>query len=80
MAMLAAAAIWTTVKPWRQTSRSRPQKGTIMKNNRVLIRKGARELTPREIEKVTGAIKTTTVCTLPVTACDGDACIGECGH
>lgn len=52
-----------------------------MKNDyRVLVREGARELTPREIERVTGAIKTTTVCTLPVTACDGDACIGECGH
>ena len=49
-------------------------------DNRVLGRKGARELTPREIEQVRGAIKTTTVCTLPITACDGDACIGECGH
>jgi hypothetical protein len=47
---------------------------------RVLGRKGARELTPREVEQVTGAIRTLTVCTLPVKACDGDACIGECGH
>jgi hypothetical protein len=47
-------------------------------DNRVLGRKGARELTPREIERVTGAIKTTTLCTLPVRANDGDARLGEC--
>jgi hypothetical protein len=47
-------------------------------DNRVLIRQGARELTPEEIEFVRGAIHTLTVCTLPVKPCDGDACIGEC--
>jgi hypothetical protein len=49
-------------------------------DNRVLSRKGARELTPREVELVAGAIGTLTACTLPVKANDGDARIGECGH
>jgi len=47
--------------------------------NRVLARTGARELTPREADHVTGGISTDTVCTFrngqdP----DGDARIGEC--
>jgi hypothetical protein len=32
-------------------------------DNRVLGRRGARELTPRETEYITGAIQTQTVCT-----------------
>jgi hypothetical protein len=45
-------------------------------DNRVLGRQGARELTPRELEYVAGAVHTLTVCTLAVTASDGDA--NEC--
>jgi hypothetical protein len=52
----------------------------MAKNNRVLGRRGARELTPKEVDHVTGGIHTLTACTLntivkPPTA-DGDA--GEC--
>ncbi len=48
-------------------------------DNRVLGRKGARELTPREIEHVTGAIQTETVCTFDETGFrDGDVFLGEC--
>jgi hypothetical protein len=54
---------------------------TSVKNNRVLGRVGARELTPREVEHVTGAVHTETVCTIDLksatTALDGDR--GECG-
>jgi len=51
----------------------------VKTDNRVLGRKGARELTPREIDHVTGGIQTETLCTLgPSLVLDGDAKIGEC--
>jgi len=47
--------------------------------NRVLSRRGARELTPREIDHVTGGISTDTVCTFrDGQKPDGDAFLGEC--
>jgi len=48
--------------------------------NRVLARQGARELTPSEIDHVTGGVRTTTVCTVPRPngARDGDTFLGEC--
>jgi hypothetical protein len=47
--------------------------------NRVLSRKGARELTPQETGYVFGAIRTQTMCTADgPTGMDGDASIGEC--
>ena len=49
-----------------------------MKDNRVLIRKGARELTPQESARVFGAIQTETPCTLRGAALDGDVSLGEC--
>jgi hypothetical protein len=48
------------------------------KDNRVLVRRGARELTPRETDHVTGGISTDTVCTCRNGVLDGDAQIGEC--
>jgi hypothetical protein len=64
-------------------NRSKIKKGKKMNDeNRVLIRKGARALSAEEIECVGGGIGTTTLCTVPTTACpnkDGDASIGECG-
>lgn len=51
----------------------------MKQENRVLGRIGARELTPREIEHVTGAIRTETVCTISATSVrDGDVFLGEC--
>jgi hypothetical protein len=48
-------------------------------DNRVLIRRGARELTSAEVEAATGGIGTLTACTISATgAKDGDASIGEC--
>jgi hypothetical protein len=50
-------------------------------DNRVLGRKGARELTEREIEYATGAVRTTTLCTIDLSALavrDGDTFLGEC--
>jgi len=47
--------------------------------DRVLIRRGARELTPQEIEIATGGLRTLTACTIDELCCkDGDASIGEC--
>jgi len=46
-------------------------------NNRVLGRKGARELTIQETERIHGAIRTETVCTFYDGKLDGDT--GECG-
>ncbi len=51
----------------------------MKEDNRVLGRKGARELTPAEAERVIGAlaIQTLTLCTVPLTGYfDGDP--GEC--
>jgi hypothetical protein len=50
----------------------------MKQDNRVLGRKGARELTPCEVEHVIGAVHTETPCTLKGSALDGDASIGEC--
>ena len=49
----------------------------VNQDNRVLGRKGARELTPREIEHVTGAVHTETKCSLAPRP-DGDVFLGEC--
>jgi len=48
-------------------------------DNRVLGRMGARELTPRETDHVTGGIQTQTVCTAPEPPFPGDGDVGECG-
>jgi hypothetical protein len=51
-------------------------------NNRVLSRRGARELNIDEVNYIGGGIHTETLCTVPTTTCpntDGDASIGECG-
>jgi hypothetical protein len=48
--------------------------------DRVLIRKGARELTPTEADLINGGLRTLTLCTIGgVTAQrDGDVSLGEC--
>jgi len=49
-------------------------------DNRVFIRKGARELTQEESDRVNGGKGTQTACTVPnlkLSALDGDP--GECG-
>jgi len=49
--------------------------------DRVLIRRGARDLTAEEVERVSGGIHTLTPCTNHPcsTVKDGDSSIGECG-
>jgi hypothetical protein len=49
-------------------------------DNRVLGRKGARELSPAEVEHVAGAVqvRTETVCSIGPKGLDGDVRIGEC--
>jgi hypothetical protein len=48
--------------------------------DRVLIRRGARELTPTEADLINGGLRTLTLCTLGASSAtaDGDASIGEC--
>jgi hypothetical protein len=47
--------------------------------DRVLIRRGARELTPEETERVSGGLRTLTACTIGAAAQrDGDVSLGEC--
>jgi hypothetical protein len=46
--------------------------------NRVLIRKGARELTPTEADLVNGGYRTLSLCTSAPTP-DGDQHVGEVG-
>jgi hypothetical protein len=52
----------------------------MKQENRVLGRVGARELTSREIEHVTGSFKvsTETVCSIGPQGLDGDVRLGEC--
>ncbi|MGZ4829247.1 MAG: hypothetical protein ACXV5J_03910 [Candidatus Angelobacter sp.] len=47
-------------------------------NNRVLTRRGARELNEKEVELVSGGLRTLTACTHTATTADGDASLGEC--
>jgi hypothetical protein len=47
-------------------------------DNRLLARKGARELTPREADHVTGGIHTLTVCTFDEKTKQADGDVGEC--
>ncbi len=51
-------------------------------DNRVLIRKGARELNEQEVEQVSGGLRTLTLCTNTGASTggtsDGDTFLGEC--
>lgn len=48
-------------------------------NNRVLTRRGAREIEYSEAELVGGSIRTATLCTFdPQFGVDGDVRLGEC--
>jgi hypothetical protein len=49
------------------------------KQDRVLIRRGARELEPREVDLINGGLRTLTLCTIGSTEQrDGDVSLGEC--
>ena len=50
----------------------------MQKNNRVLGRVGARELTSAEAEAVCGAVRTETKCSVGPNGLDGDVRLGEC--
>ena len=47
-------------------------------NDRVLARRGARDLDEQEVEQVLGGLRTTTKCSLVATTRDGDTFLGEC--
>jgi hypothetical protein len=48
-------------------------------NNRVLIRRGARDLSEQEVAQVKGGVHTLTACTLSAAkTLDGDVFLGEC--
>ena len=57
-------------------TRLRVERRKSMKQDRVLARIQARELTEKETQKVSGGIHTETVCTFNGYAIDGDP--GEC--
>jgi hypothetical protein len=48
--------------------------------DRVLIRRGARQLNEQEVEQVSGGLRTLTLCTISLssTVRDGDTFLGEC--
>lgn len=47
--------------------------------NRVLVRQGARDLTPEEVERVSGGLRTLTACSIGSGGQkDGDVSLGEC--
>jgi hypothetical protein len=45
--------------------------------NRVLVRQGSRELSPEEVEQVSGGFANTNVITFGPTGRDGDGLLGE---
>lgn len=50
--------------------------------NRVLVRRGARDMSEQEVELVGGGIRTATLCTAPTSkngSLDGDTFNSECG-
>lgn len=51
----------------------------MKEQDRVLIRRGARELTPTEADLINGGLRTLTLCTIGNGAQrDGDVSLGEC--
>jgi hypothetical protein len=47
--------------------------------NRVLIRRGARDLSAEEMERVSGGLRTSTFCSInSLGQRDGDTFLGEC--
>jgi len=47
--------------------------------NRVLVRRGARDLSTEEIERVSGGLRTATFCSInKLGQRDGDVSLGEC--
>jgi hypothetical protein len=65
-------------KFWARSTDSKVTKGENMKDQRVLIRKGARELTPTETELINGGFRTLSFCT-GAPSPDGDQHVGEVG-
>ena len=49
----------------------------MKEQDRVLIRRGARELTPEEVERISGGLRTLTLCSIG-SAGQRDGDIGEC--
>lgn len=56
------------------------KENNMKEQDRVLIRRGARELTPTEADLINGGLRTLTLCTAGAVSAtaDGDASIGEC--
>ena len=51
----------------------------MKEQDRVLIRRGARELTPTEADLINGGLRTLTLCTIGDSRQkDGDVSLGEC--
>jgi hypothetical protein len=50
----------------------------MRETNRVLARRGARELDEKEVEQVAGGLRTQTKCSNTATTRDGDTFLGEC--
>jgi hypothetical protein len=67
-------------KPWA-IDETQNHKGKNMNDqNRVLIRKGARDLNEQEVAMVSGGLRTLTACTLAAAGTlDGDTFHSECG-
>jgi hypothetical protein len=72
-------ANWFFLKSLGQLQRTQLMKGENMNDqNRILIRRGARELTPTESEIVNGGFITLSLCTASPSP-DGDQHVGETG-
>jgi hypothetical protein len=69
---------------WRawavQSTQNCDKENNMKEQDRVLIRRGARELTPTEADLINGGLRTLTVCTIGGATAqrDGDVSLGEC--
>lgn len=62
-----------------RTQNDEKRRKVMKEQDRVLIRRGARELTPTEADLINGGLRTLTLCTIGASAQkDGDVSLGEC--
>jgi hypothetical protein len=63
----------------QRTQNDEKRRTAMNKQDRVLIRRGARELEPREVDLINGGLRTLTLCTIgSAEQRDGDVSLGEC--
>jgi hypothetical protein len=75
----AEQTLYEEIGPAQRTQNNEKEKN-MNDQNRVLVRKGARDLNDQEVAMVSGGLRTLTACTLAAAGTlDGDTFHSECG-